>query len=115
MSLIGKGQQFLITTAVAIGNEPVGMAVGQKVEETIHLLLTVAVLRQESASKSAIDHLYLRTDDLDIWKEGLHPIVDRSTHDDDLGLFGTGLLDGLQSQGAQQMTQTSLPISSSGQ
>ena len=80
------------------------MAVGQKVEETVHLLLTIAVLRQESASESAIDHLYLRTDDLDIGKEGLHPVVDRSTHDDDLGLFGTGLLDGLQSQGAQQMT-----------
>ena len=49
MCLIGKGQQFLVTSAITIGGKMVVLAMGIERENTIHLLLTITVFREETA------------------------------------------------------------------
>ena len=70
MSLIGKSQQFLVTTAVAKGNQFVFLTMAIDGEDAIHLLLSVTVLGKESPRQTSIFHFHLSSHDLHLREKG---------------------------------------------
>ena len=103
MGLVGEGEEFLVAATVAVGGEVVGAAIGIEGEDAVHLLLTIAVFREEAAREAAVEDFYLRAKDGDLGEEGLHPVVDRSADDQHVGSLGLGLLEGAEALGAQQL------------
>ena len=103
MSLVGKSQQFLVTTAVAKGNQFVFLTMAIDGENAIYLLLSVTVLGKESTCQMSILHLHLSTHNPHFREKRLHPIVDAGTHDKHLGLFCLRLFHHFNALGPEQV------------
>ena len=103
MWIIGEGEELFVAAAVAVGGEVVGAAVGVEGEDAVHLLLTIAVLREEAAREATVDHLDLGAEDGDLGEEGLHPVVDRSADNQHIGPLMEGLRDELETLRTQQL------------
>ena len=71
MWIIGEGEELFVAAAVAVGGEVVGAAVGVEGEDAVHLLLTIAVLREEAAREATVDHLDLGAEDGDLGQNNL--------------------------------------------
>ena len=91
MWIIGEGEEFFVAAAVAIGGEVVGAAVGIEGKDAFHLLLTIAVLREEATREAAVEDFYPGAEDGDVGEEGLHPVVDRRADDEHVGSLVKGL------------------------
>ena len=62
MGLVGKGKELAVASAVAKGGEMIIGAVGIEGEQTVYLLLTIAVAGEETTCKATFGHLYLRAE-----------------------------------------------------
>ena len=103
MGGVGEDEELFVAAAVAIGGEVVGAAVGIEGEDAVYLLLTIAVLREESAREAAVAHFYLGAKDGDLGEERLHPVVDRSADDEHQGSLGLCLCHEPETLGAKQL------------
>ena len=60
--LVGKGKELAVASAVAKGSEMIIGTVGIEGEQTVYLLLTIAVAGKETTCKATFGHLYLRAE-----------------------------------------------------
>ena len=102
MRLVGKGKEFAVATAVAIGSKVVGGTVGMAVEDATHLLLTVAVGGEEASGEPAVDNFDPSAQDGDGREEGPHPVVDGGADDEYLSPVCLSLPEDGHGIGAQQ-------------
>ncbi len=99
MGFVGEGEEFAVTTTVAVGCEMVGGTVGMEGEDATDFFLAVAVGGKETAGEATVDDLDLSAEDVEggWWmvegrEEGLHPIVDAGADNEHFGAFGECLL-----------------------
>ena len=62
VGLVGKGKELAVASAVAQGGEMIIGAVGIEGEQTVYLLLTIAVASEETTCKATLGNLYLRAE-----------------------------------------------------
>ena len=95
MCLIGKGEEFLVASAITKGYEGIFASIGILSQNTIHLLWAVTILGEEMARQLSTRNLYLRAENCNLGQiigktvrtgeEWLHPIVDAGADNDDIG------------------------------
>ena len=82
VGLVGKGKQGAVAAAIAKGRQVIVFAVGKEGQQAVHLLGSVAVLRQEMSGEHVILDGNLRAHHAGRRQEGLHPVLDGSRDDD---------------------------------
>ena len=104
MSLIGKSQQLLVATAIAIGYQIIRTAIRIKLKDATDLLLTITVGCQEPARETVIAHLYLSADNRHITEERLYPVVDARADNQHIVTSSLCLQQGFDALNTQEIT-----------
>ena len=103
MSLMGKGEHLFVATAISEGFDFVlatngilwdsiaswCLGCGKRLDDAVHLFLTIAVSGLEAPCQLSIYYFYLGTQNLDAFqiaylKERAYPVVDAGAYDEDL-------------------------------
>ena len=103
MSLMGKGEHLFVATAISEGFDFVlatngilwdsiaswCLGCGKRLDDAVHLFLTIAVSGLEAPCQLSIYYFYLGTQNLDAFqiaylKERANPVVNAGAYDEDL-------------------------------